>query len=346
MIRRLLLGALCGVMALPAAFSATAGSGRANQAVLHAEVPETFLGVYRDAAETWEIDWALLAAIGKLECDHGRNREPGCWPPGTTNHVGARGPMQFLGSTWRSTAGPYDLDVAGPDTADGHGYATDGDGDGIADPWSIYDAVHAAARYLVDHDGRHDPYTAAKAYNAGPANPNPGAGAAYAERALALIDHYHQLASTAAAAGTPRPVPADSRGRGCSLSDPTGTGGCVTPATAHLVQELRAAFGIDLPLYCHGQRPANPNSDHPHGRACDIVVGTIGRRPASTDRAYGWQIANWLTTHARELAIRNIVWDGQLWTGTNWSTYTGGGAYNPHDPTGGHFDHLHISINP
>ena len=161
---------------------------------LEGEIPEPMLSAYLDGAEAWDIDWALLAAIGKLECDHGRYRAPGCWPPGTINHAGARGPMQFLGSTWRSSSGRYDLDVAGPPAPDGQGYGTDGDGDGVADPWNPFDAVHSAARYLVALGGRDDPRLAAKGYNAGPANRNPTAGEGYAARAVELIAHYHALA--------------------------------------------------------------------------------------------------------------------------------------------------------
>ncbi|MDP9021372.1 MAG: peptidoglycan DD-metalloendopeptidase family protein [Actinomycetota bacterium] len=169
------------------------------------EIPKPTLYAYLDAAARWDLDWALLAAVGKIECDHGRLRAAGCWPPGTINHAGARGPMQFLGSTWRASAGRYQVDVAGPPAAEGHGYATDGDGDGIADPWSTYDAVHAAARFLVDLGGRDDPRRAAKGYNAGPANPNPTAGEAYATKVVELIARYHQLAG-AGGPGSPTPA--------------------------------------------------------------------------------------------------------------------------------------------
>ncbi len=173
-----------------------------DRPALAGEIPEPMLSAYLDAAEVWDIDWALLAAIGKLECDHGRYRAPGCWPPGTIIRAGARGPMQFLGSTWRASSGRYDLDVAGPPAPDGQGYGTDGDGDGIADPWNPFDAVHSAARYLVALGGREDPRLAAKGYNAGPANRNPTAGEGYATRALELIAHYHALAG-AGGPGTP-----------------------------------------------------------------------------------------------------------------------------------------------
>ena len=178
-------GAVLLTLALPMGIAATAGTARSAppfaSAALAGAIPEPMLGAYLDAAEEWDIDWALLAAVGKIECDHYRNRAAGCWPPGSINSAGARGPMQFLGSTWRSSAGRYDLDVAGPPPPPGQGYGTDGDGDGIADPWSAYDAVHAAARFLVALGGRDDPRLAAKRYYAGPANPDPTAGEDYAD---------------------------------------------------------------------------------------------------------------------------------------------------------------------
>ncbi len=209
MMRRTLLavGVVIIVLPLGLVVAITTGSARPpvgfDPASVAGEIPEPMLSAYVDAAERWEIDWALLAAIGKLECDHGRYPAPGCRPPGTVNFAGARGPMQFLGSTWRASAGRYDIDVAGPPVPDGQGYGTDGDGDAIADPWNPFDAAHSAARYLVALGGRNDPRLAAKGYNAGPANPSPTAGEGYAARAVELIAHYHRLAGLGGP-GTPR----------------------------------------------------------------------------------------------------------------------------------------------
>ena len=280
------------------------------------------LGAYLDAADTWDIDWALLAAIGKLECDHFRSQLPGCWPPGTVNHAGARGPMQFLGSTWRADADTHALDVAGPPPPPGGGYGTDGDGDGIADPWNAYDAVHSAARYLVDLGGRDDPRTAAKHYNAGPNNPNPTAGEGYATSAIELIGHYQLLAGLNGPGSTAESY-TPGLATGCTIPDPTGTGGCVTPRTAHLVRQLRHHLG-ELPMWCWARRPNNPTSDHPAGRACDITIGAIGRFPTRAERADGWRTTNWLIDNAQPLGIAYLIWDGRIWSPTNgWRPYTG-----------------------
>src|SRR5699024_5130736 len=44
------------------------------------------------------LDWALLAAVGEAESDHGRSDLPGV--ASGENSAGAAGPMQFLSSTW------------------------------------------------------------------------------------------------------------------------------------------------------------------------------------------------------------------------------------------------------
>jgi hypothetical protein len=63
-----LLGALFG-----AGGSATVPSASAT-----AEIPATYLALYRQAATTCPgLDWSILAAIGKVETDHGRSTLPG-----------------------------------------------------------------------------------------------------------------------------------------------------------------------------------------------------------------------------------------------------------------------------
>lgn len=131
-----------------------------------ADIPPEALLAYRDAGEHWHVDWAILAGIGKLECDHGRADLAGCNPPDTINEVGARGYMQFLGSTWRSGLGQRDLEPrSAPPAPDGQGYATDGDADGDADPWSWPDAASSAARLLAANNVGGDPAAAIWSYN-------------------------------------------------------------------------------------------------------------------------------------------------------------------------------------
>ena len=99
-----------------------------------------------------------------------------------------------------------------------------------------------------------------------------------------------------------------------------------------------------MPISCWAPRPGNPTSDHPRGRACDITYGAIGRFPTPTERVDGWATANWLVAHAEALGISYAIWDGRIWTGSDWRVHTGGGVYNPNHPTGGHYDHIHVSV--
>ena len=93
-----------------------------------ADIPAQLLAVYRDAAEvTCGMPWAVLAAIGKVETDHGRSSLPGVHSG--ANFAGARGPMQFLAGTWAA-------------------YGADGDGDGVRDVYNGVDAIWGAASYL------------------------------------------------------------------------------------------------------------------------------------------------------------------------------------------------------
>ncbi len=94
-----------------------------------AGIPSTYLELYRAAGARYGIDWAVLAGIGKVECDHGRDPDPSCRVEGAVNPAGAGGPMQFLASTWSI-------------------YGVDGDGDGRRDRWDPADAIYSAANYL------------------------------------------------------------------------------------------------------------------------------------------------------------------------------------------------------
>ncbi len=133
---------------------------------------------------------------------------------------------------------------------------------------------------------------------------------------------------------------------GCTVVDPTGTGGCVTPAMAWLLAQTQAAFGL-LPTSCWDEHAWNPTSDHPAGKGCDTTFGTLGRRPGPVDEARGWAYAEWLRTNAQALHVEHVIWAGRIWSAARaeqgWRPYTGGGVYDPDDATGGHYDHVHVS---
>lgn len=108
---------------------ANSSSGEAPSTFALHDIPSTYVRLYQAAARRYGLDWALLAAIGKVECDHGRDPDPSCTREGAVNAAGAGGPMQFLAATWAR-------------------YGVDGDGDGRVDRWDPSDAIFGAANYL------------------------------------------------------------------------------------------------------------------------------------------------------------------------------------------------------
>src|SRR5262245_48199 len=79
---------------------------------------------------------------------------------------GTHRPMQFLGSTWRAGTPPMTVPAIGPATSTTNdGYATDGDGDGLADVWNPADAIAGAARLLAANGAPADYRRAIHAYN-------------------------------------------------------------------------------------------------------------------------------------------------------------------------------------
>jgi membrane-bound lytic murein transglycosylase B len=109
-----------------------------------ADIPTGYLRLYRQAGARYWIPWPVLAAIGKVESDHGRARLPGV--RSGSNWAGACGPMQ-LGCVAGSKAG--------------NAWAVYGRGS----PHDPAAAIPAAARYLVDHGARRNLDRALFAYN-------------------------------------------------------------------------------------------------------------------------------------------------------------------------------------
>lgn len=99
-----------------------------------ADIPADYLDLYKSGAGEHGIDWAVLAAVGKIETDHGRSNAPGV-TSGQNFHGCCAGPMQFHndygsgGGTWGDV-----------------GY--DANGDGETDIYDPGDAIPSAAKYL------------------------------------------------------------------------------------------------------------------------------------------------------------------------------------------------------
>lgn len=117
-----LLGTGASVVPITAAKSAKPAKSPRPPAGALVGRPTSYLELYQRSAELCPgLSWTVLAAIGQVESNHGRNNGP--------SSAGALGPMQFMPATWKA-------------------YGVDGDGDGEADIWSPFDAVPSAAKYL------------------------------------------------------------------------------------------------------------------------------------------------------------------------------------------------------
>ena len=186
-----------------------------------------------------------------------------------------------------------------------------------------------------------------------PAAGEAGCDAGCAQQVRAYIDtihHWVQQYARAAPAATAIGADAaayDGDASRCVVPDPTGTGGCITQGTAWMLTQAQAALP-GIPVTCWDRHAWNPTSDHPLGKACDFTFGLLGRFPDPSDTRRGWTFAEWMRANAGPLRISYLIWQGHIWSAQRadqgWRAYTGGGVYDPSDPTGGHYDHVHVSI--
>jgi hypothetical protein len=285
------------------------------------------------------------------------------WDPQATSPVGASGLVQMMRSSWLAAGGTVDGWPAGGGAGPVHEVRDPVRHFELAVPWmcgnyaDVSRHLAQTGKPLGELEGLAVCHIAGcgRVYAAATGMPEPGdagCGAGCVAQVEAYVDRIGQLmdrllaASTLAVAGGAAPVPEGTLS-GCVLTDPTGTGGCVTPTMAWLVEQATFAVGEwPYSVACWAPRPGNPTSDHPHGRACDYTVGAIGRFPTDAERAVGWQLASWMVDNATALDVRYVIFDGLIWTswGGHWRAYTGGGIYNPNHPTGGHYDHIHVSV--
>lgn len=123
------------------------GAGKAEaQTVSGADIPPAYLYEYQQTGAEYGLDWTILAAIGKVESNHGGGGAYGCILGPPTPYGSAYGPMQFLQSTWATSA-------------------VDGNGDGLHDSCNYQDAIPSSASYLIQNGAPGDYYSAIFAYN-------------------------------------------------------------------------------------------------------------------------------------------------------------------------------------
>jgi hypothetical protein len=272
------------------------------------DIPSEYLSAYVASAARFELGsdgWSYLAAIGKVESDHGRSTAPGV-SSGQNTHGCCAGPMQIHngfgtgGATWGA-------------------YRVDGDADGKMDIYSPADAVATGARYLQASGAPGDWRKAVFAYNHDDA---------YVDRVLQQATAYRDAASQSSAPGA-APSTSLVAGDGAWLAEIPGMPGerCDQRIVADVLM-LIAEFGVHV-SDCYGGAPHARDGEHPLGLATDIVPsdGDWGRTMRLA-RTYGWAPECASTGCAGRGPFRVVLYNG----------YPGHG-----DPRYSRVPHLHIS---
>ena len=334
----LLAGALAaGAAPSPALAAGDGGPGPLASEEAIADIPAAALSVYR-AAAGWcaGLAWPVLAAIGKLESDHGRfggaRLDPATLniaPPivgialdGREGVAGIRtpsagsqwhgdpvwdhavGPMQFITSTWAA-------------------WAVDGSGDGRADPHNLADAAATAARYLCAGDpALHDVEAAILRYNA---------SGSYLGAVLDWAARYQ---------GPPAPPGITIHAPGVVLPDPALgdiASGAVDARVVALLETMGRSYQIEVSVLVSGHSQCVGGGDQPSHPGCSVSNHWQGR-------AMDIAAVDGTAVTAGNLGARRLVEQLLALPAEQRPTEIGGpwGDLAGVFTDGGHQDHLHI----
>lgn len=126
------------------------------------EIPTEYIPVYMEAAEAYGIPWTLLAAHHRIETRFS-TMDPLLSPVGAEGHMQFM-PCTFVGWTYPGCTGLGkgeipESDKTNPEVIEHYGgYGVDANGDGIADPYDIEDAMFSAAKYLANSGAANGEY--------------------------------------------------------------------------------------------------------------------------------------------------------------------------------------------
>ncbi len=115
-------------------------------------IPEEYIPIYKAAAEEYSIPWTLLAAHHRIETRFS-TMDPLLSPAGAEGHMQFM-PCTFVGWGYPGCGGLGKGNIPEKDKTDPAvieqygGYGVDANGDGLADPFDIEDAIFSAAHYL------------------------------------------------------------------------------------------------------------------------------------------------------------------------------------------------------
>jgi cell wall-associated NlpC family hydrolase len=190
------------------------------------------------------LDWSVLAAIGKVETDHGRSQLPGVHSG--ANSAGAEGPMQFLPSTFAAYDQPVPPGGVTPPS-----------------PYDPVDAIYAAARMLCANGARNNANIRAAVFSYNHAD-------WYVSEVLAQAAQYAQAAPGPAVTCGSAQANSGSDTSGAALAaltfacaqlgKPYVWGGNGSPGfdCSGLTHAAYAAAGVDIPRTAQTQYNAGP----------------------------------------------------------------------------------------
>lgn len=122
------------------------------QQFFEVQLPEENIPLYKEAADTYGIPWTLLAAHHRIETRFS-TMDPLLSPVGAEGHLQFM-PCTFVGWNHPTCSGLGEGEIPESEKTDPAiikqygGYGVDGDGDGVADPYNLTDALYSAANFL------------------------------------------------------------------------------------------------------------------------------------------------------------------------------------------------------
>lgn len=169
-----------------------AGGGFGASEVALADIPANYLAAYQRAGEQLGLDWTIIAAIGKVESDHGRINDLSMRLGWTNSHGCCAGPGQFCVIERCPNRGRTKITLTEAQAATWKISGRDGNDDGIKNPWEPADAILATATDLKKNGAPKDYRKAIFAYNR--AN-------WYVDQVLAQADTYRKADAASAVDG-------------------------------------------------------------------------------------------------------------------------------------------------
>jgi hypothetical protein len=234
-------------------------------ATARADIPPLYLALYMQAAARFGLDWTILAGIGRVECDHGRDPAPSCTVEGQFNYAGAGGPAQFLVSTWQR-------------------YGISASGQGTPNMWNPADAIFSMANYLRAAGAPGNYQKAIYAYNH--AFWYVAEVLSWARRYRAAYRHASP-APIAEAGGAVEQVKTSGQWLAALPGTNLRCDARIIPDVLYLLErfDLRATS-------CYREDGANDHGEHPLGLALDAVPADGNwSHAAAAAQAFGWRAA-------------------------------------------------------